>query len=136
MTHNEREAEKDRKKVSRMNKNVKNYPHWLCMIREIGIDDGMTLQEVTDRFNIHTISDLFNEQVHPKKAYKQLTKMTKEDRAKGLLQSIVDAKQIVISIVEIFDIVHPGDVETSERLRLASKTLHFYQTEYKRLYEL
>ena len=135
MTQTQRDNAKERKKTSRMGKNVNNYGHWLGMIRQMGVDNGMTRKQAEDRFNEHTIKDMFKNQTLPKNAYEKLMKMTNEERAKAFVIDIEEQKGIVLSIVNVIHLMGYGDVDTSERLRLASKKLHYYQTEYKRLYD-
>ena len=128
-TYNEREAEKSTKRVS-----TNNYNHWITAVRQIGINNNMTLCEVKKRINIHSVGDMFQNKKTPKQAFAIISKMTKDERIVGLIDSINQVKETIISIVDIIHLSENGDTETANQLLSATKSLQYYQTEYNRLF--
>ena len=128
-TYNERESKKSTKRVS-----TNNYSHWVSKVRQIGIDNNMTLCEVKKRINIHSVGDMFQNKKTPKQAFAIISKMTKDERIVGLIDSINQVKDTIIGIVDIIHLSKIGDTETANQLLSATKSLQYYQTEYNRLY--
>ena len=128
-TYNERESKKSTKRVS-----TNNYNHWITAVRQIGIDNSLTLCEVKKRINIHSVGDMFQNKKTPKQAFAIISKMTKDERIVGLIDSINQVKETIISIVDVIHLSKNGDTETANQLLSATKSLQYYQTEYNRIY--
>lgn len=110
------------------------FPHWLSLIRERGIREGMTIKEAEDRFNPHTVEEIFESHIHPDDAYEELTNTDNIDKQVDLRMVIKECKANVLYLAKIIQEVEPNHTSVSRDLMKATKLLNTYHHQFKILY--
>ena len=134
MTHNERQlikkAVEDRKK-ERTGKYLGNYTYWLSAVRKMGIDGGLTLTDCQDRFNIHTIGNMFIDGVSPENAYKKLIRLSLPEQIESLKIKINSCQMSISLIASEFSYPNTEDDSVSKELLNHVRRFRTMQLRYK-----